>query len=44
MFHRFLIRTLTLNRMMQVGMTLGFLTALPTNYWLISRGIKEPCA
>ncbi|KYG49411.1 hypothetical protein M433DRAFT_310551 [Acidomyces richmondensis BFW] len=30
--------------MMQVGMILGFLTAMPTNYWLISQGIKEPCA
>ena len=30
--------------MMQVGMTLGFATALPVNWWLIGKGIKEPCA
>jgi hypothetical protein len=30
--------------MMQVGMFLGFWTALPINYWLLKRGIKEPCA
>jgi len=30
--------------MMQVGMILGFVTALPVNWWLISRKIKEPCA
>ncbi len=27
--------------LMQVGMTLGFLTSFPTNRWLITRGIKE---
>jgi hypothetical protein len=27
--------------LMQVGMTLGFVTALPANRWLITRGIKE---
>jgi Domain of unknown function (DUF4396) len=27
--------------LMQVGMTLGFLTAYPVNVWLIRRGIKE---
>lgn len=30
--------------MMQVGMFFGFWTALPINWWLISSGIKEPCA
>jgi hypothetical protein len=30
--------------MMQVGMVLGFVTAVPINWWLITRGIKEPCA
>lgn len=28
--------------LMQVGMCLGFLTAMPVNAWLIRRGIKEP--
>jgi Domain of unknown function (DUF4396) len=28
--------------MMQVGMTLGFLTSWPVNRWLLARGIKEP--
>lgn len=27
--------------MMQIAMLLGFLTAFPTNWWLIKRGIKE---
>ena len=27
--------------LMQVGMTLGFLTSFPTNRWLIRRGIKD---
>ncbi len=27
--------------MMQIGMALGFLTAYPVNWWLISHGIKE---
>ena len=26
---------------MQIAMMVGFLTAYPTNWWLISRGIKE---
>ncbi|GAM91358.1 hypothetical protein ANO11243_094070 [Dothideomycetidae sp. 11243] len=30
--------------MMQVGMILGFVTAIPTNWFLIGKGIKEPCA
>jgi len=30
--------------MMQVGMVMGFATAAPVNWFLISRGIKEPCA
>ena len=30
--------------MMQVGMLLGFGTAVPVNWWLIGKGIKEPCA
>ncbi len=27
--------------LMQIGMTLGFLTAYPVNQWLLRRGIKE---
>ena len=27
--------------MMQVGMALGFLTALPVNWWLVASGVKE---
>ena len=30
--------------MMQVGMVLGFGTAVPVNWWLIGKGVKEPCA
>lgn len=30
--------------MMQVGMFIGFGTAMPVNWWLIKKGIKEPCA
>ncbi|KAF1987817.1 hypothetical protein K402DRAFT_403478 [Aulographum hederae CBS 113979] len=30
--------------MMQVGMMVGFVTAVPVNWWLIGKGIKEPCA
>ncbi|KAI6826352.1 hypothetical protein KC340_g11722 [Hortaea werneckii] len=30
--------------MMQIGIVLGFGTAMPVNWWLISQGIKEPCA
>ncbi|KAG7006752.1 hypothetical protein G7Y79_00013g035240 [Physcia stellaris] len=29
--------------MMQVGMALGFATAAPVNWWLIRKGVKEPC-
>lgn len=29
--------------MMQVGMAIGFVTAFPVNWWLIRRGVKEPC-
>jgi len=29
--------------MMQFGMVLGFCTAVPVNWFLIKRGIKEPC-
>lgn len=28
--------------LMQIGMALGFLTAVPVNVWLVRRGIKEP--
>ena len=31
-------------RMMQVGMFLGFWTAVPVNWWLIRKDVKEPCA
>jgi hypothetical protein len=27
--------------MMQIAMVLGFITAFPTNWWLIKKGIKE---
>ena len=27
--------------MMQIGMALGFLTAYPVNWWLVSAGLKE---
>jgi hypothetical protein len=27
--------------LMQIGMALGFLTAVPVNAWLIRRGVKE---
>lgn len=30
--------------MMQIGMTLGFLTTYPVNIWLIRRGAKEAMA
>ncbi len=30
--------------MMQIGMFLGHWTAVPVNYWLIKKGVKEPCA
>lgn len=30
--------------MMQVGMVMGFATAVPVNWFLIRKGIKEPCA
>jgi hypothetical protein len=30
--------------LMQVGMALGFVTAVPINWWLLTKGIKEPCA
>lgn len=30
--------------MMQVGMAMGFATAMPVNYFLITKGVKEPCA
>ena len=29
--------------MMQVGMLLGFGTAFPVNWWLLTKGVKEPC-
>ena len=29
---------------MQIGMVLGFATAMPMNWYLVSKGIKEPCA
>src|SRR5579862_2231330 len=28
--------------MMQIGMTLGFLTSWPVNRWLLRKGVKEP--
>ena len=30
--------------MMQIGMTLGFLTSWPLNRWLLRKGVKEPMA
>jgi hypothetical protein len=30
--------------MMQIGMTLGFLTSWPVYHWLLVRGMKEPMA
>ncbi|KAF2261310.1 hypothetical protein CC78DRAFT_522025 [Lojkania enalia] len=30
--------------MMQIGMFFGHWTAVPVNWWLITKGIKEPCA
>lgn len=30
--------------MMQIGMFLGHWTAVPVNYWLVKKGVKEPCA
>lgn len=38
------ITTWTYWWMMQIGMILGFATALPVNWILIKRGIKVPCA
>jgi len=35
---------LTIGRMMQIGMVFGFGTAMPVNWWLIKKGVKEPCA
>ena len=29
--------------MMQLGMAMGFVTAAPVNWWLLKKGIKEPC-
>jgi hypothetical protein len=28
--------------LMQIGMTLGFVTSWPVNRWLLRHGIKEP--
>ena len=41
--YRLEITTYTYWFMMQVGMCLGFATAAPMNWWLIGKGIKEPC-
>lgn len=30
--------------MMQIGMVFGFATAMPVNWWLITKNIKEACA
>lgn len=38
------MNTVTYWWMMQVGMFLGHWTAFPINWWLITKGIKEPCA
>jgi len=42
--YRLSMATWTYWWMMQIGMVLGFGTAMPVNWWLISQGIKEPCA
>ncbi len=42
--YRLAMNTATYWWMMQVGMFLGFWTAFPVNWWLISKNIKEPCA
>ncbi|KAI7280664.1 hypothetical protein KC343_g1479 [Hortaea werneckii] len=42
--YRLSMATWTYWWMMQIGMALGFGTAMPVNWWLISQGIKEPCA
>lgn len=34
--------TVTFWFLMQIGMILGYATSYPVNWWLISRGIKEP--
>lgn len=36
--------TVTYWWMMQIGMFIGHWTGVPINWWLITRGIKEPCA
>lgn len=28
----------------QIGMVCGHWTAVPINWWLIQKGVKEPCA
>ncbi|KAF2101665.1 hypothetical protein NA57DRAFT_35704 [Rhizodiscina lignyota] len=42
--YRLEMNTWTYWWMMQVGMILGFVTATPINWWLITKNIKEPCA
>lgn len=42
--YRLSMNTWTYWWMMQVGMFLGYWTAVPVNWWLITRNIKEPCA
>src|ERR1700761_9439808 len=42
--YRLEMNTWTYWWMMQVGMFLGYWTAVPVNWWLITRNIKEPCA
>jgi len=42
--YRLSMTTWTYWWMMQVGMAMGFATAMPINWFLIKKGIKEPCA
>ena len=42
--YRLAMDTWTYWWMMQVGMAFGFATAMPVNWWLITKKIKEPCA
>lgn len=36
--------TVTYWWMMQIGMFIGHWTGVPVNWWLIKKGVKEPCA
>lgn len=42
--YRLPMNTWTYWWMMQIGMVLGFATAMPVNWWLITKNIKEHCA